>query len=273
MLDVPGNGLVGSSLSGLVAAVAGAGPHAILLAMARGVAHAEDVQLRLLGGQTLWVRLEASPVPGHAGLAILLLRDISMRKASDARLVLALEAGALGTWELNLRTGVFERSAMHDHIFGYTTPHLEWSFTRLLQHVLGADRKMVENSLREALTARSAWQFRCRIRRGQDRALRWIEVRGAPEGVGPDGVALRLVGVVADVTERAAIESSLRRAKRTLEQQVAERAARLAESEVRLRTVFEHTAEALFLVAVAPDGGFVFQGHKPGARARDRSPL
>jgi PAS domain S-box-containing protein len=88
-------------------------------------------------------------------------------------------------------------------------------------------------------------------------------VRGAPEGVGPDGVALRLVGVVADVTERAAIESSLRRAKRTLEQQVAERAARLAESEVRLRTVFEHTAEALFLVAVAPDGGFVFQGINP----------
>ncbi len=263
MLNTPGKDLVGSGLPGLVAGADGAETHAIVRAMARGAAHAEDVQLQLAGGQSLWVRLEASPLPERAGLTVLLLRDINQRKASEARLALALEAGALGTWELDLRTGVFERSAMHDHIFGYATPHQEWSFARLLQHVLGADRKTVENSLREALTARSAWHFRCRIRRGQDRALRWIEVRGAPEGAGPDGVALRLVGVVADVTERAAVETSLRRAKRTLEQQVAERAARLAESEVRLRTVFEHTAEALFLIAVASDGRFVFQGLNP----------
>ena len=63
---------------------------------------------------------------------------------SEARLRLALEAGQLAFWELDLVSGRVIRASFHDQIFGYATPLPEWSYAAFLSHVLPEDREGVE---------------------------------------------------------------------------------------------------------------------------------
>ncbi|UOQ76936.1 PAS domain-containing protein [Hymenobacter sp. 5516J-16] len=48
---------------------------------------------------------------------------------SQELLQLALTAGQMGTWHLDLRTNTSERSLQHDQLFGYTEPQPEWGQT------------------------------------------------------------------------------------------------------------------------------------------------
>jgi two-component sensor histidine kinase len=50
------------------------------------------------------------------------------------------------------------------------------------------------------------WHFECRIRRADDGEVRWIEARGQPIR-DAEGRSVRLLGVVADVTERKRAEA------------------------------------------------------------------
>ena len=63
---------------------------------------------------------------------------------SEARLRLALEAGQLAFWELDLVSGKVVRASFHDQIFGYATPLPEWTYRAFLSHVLPEDREEVE---------------------------------------------------------------------------------------------------------------------------------
>ena len=89
------------------------------------------------------------------------LVDITKRKAaevalaaSEARLRLALEAGQLAFWELDLATGAVLRAPFHDAIFGYAAPLPEWSYGAFLGHVLPEDRAEVERAYRAAVGGR-----------------------------------------------------------------------------------------------------------------------
>ncbi|QPV62149.1 PAS domain S-box protein [Halosimplex litoreum] len=172
----------------------------------------------------IWETVRIYPSP--SGLSVY-FRDITERKETEMalseneeRLRLALEAGDLGVWELDLESGTSpDRSPRHDRIFGYEQPQAEWSFERFLDHVHPADRERVEESF-EAAFDTGEWRFECRIVRA-DGAERWIEGQGEffdGEGGEPE----RAVGVVNDVTERV------------------ERERELEESKTRYQTLVEH---------------------------------
>ncbi len=57
-------------------------------------------------------------------------------KESEERLTHALEAGELGIWGLDTKTGKAWRSLRHDQIFGYDTLLPEWTYQMFLEHVL-----------------------------------------------------------------------------------------------------------------------------------------
>jgi|GEM_PF-1197328 len=129
-------------------------------------------------------------------------------RQTDQRLRLALEAGGLGTWELDFRSkSAPVRSPEHDRIFGYEEPLDDWSFERFLEHVHPDDRDAVEESFDDA-SHTSEWSFECRIVR-DDGEQRWISADGEFFYDG-EGDPIRAVGVVEDVTERKELERELR---------------------------------------------------------------
>nr|WP_304502903.1 HWE histidine kinase domain-containing protein [Caldovatus aquaticus] len=160
----------------------------------------------------------AAPPPEFARLAAALDRVAEAAEQRDraaaalaekeARLSLALEAGGLGAWEMDPRSGAVERSPQHDALFGYAQPPAEWSYRRLLRHVVPEDRAKVEAAFRRALAEAAPFRAECRIRRAGDGEVRWLEATGAPHR-GPDG-RVKYLGVVADITERRRAEEHLR---------------------------------------------------------------
>ena len=153
-------------------------------------------------------------------------------RESEARLHLALEAGRIGAWSLDVDADSAERSPLHDAIFGYTEPLPDWSFDRFIGHVAPEDRAVVEERFMTALATASEWRFECRIDRA-DGVRRWIEARGSPATDG-SGVVAGFTGVVLDIDDRREAENRLRALAASLELQVEERTAELVKSQEAL---------------------------------------
>jgi PAS domain S-box-containing protein len=158
---------------------------------------------------------------GQVQEVVLIHEDITARKhAEDAlrenreRLELALQAANLGQWELNLTNHRASRNLRHDQIFGYDSLLPEWTYERFLDHVVPEDRSGVDAKFRQAMASDEAWDFECRIRR-VDGALRWIWARGRAYSDN-EGQSRRMVGTVADITERKRLEEALRESEEKL---------------------------------------------------------
>jgi len=129
-------------------------------------------------------------------------------RESEERLRLALESSGLGFWEYDAITAKTIRSARHDAIFGYAEPVSDWSYERFSNHVPESDRAVVEAGFRAALERGEDWNVECRIIR-VDGSQGWLKVRARPHR-GTDGKVIRLLGTVADITERKkAVEAAI----------------------------------------------------------------
>ncbi len=159
-------------------------------------------------------------------------RVMSEMRDGSTRLRLALEAGELGSFELDIPTGAVTRSSRYDQIFGYATHREDWDQSLVLDHILPEDREHVSDTLRAAVAGGGDWQVESRIRRGDDQAVRWIEFRARPDG--GETPAKRLVGVITDVTARKEAERALTDTNATLEATVSERTTLLRESNAQL---------------------------------------
>ncbi|WP_247000778.1 ATP-binding protein [Halosolutus gelatinilyticus] len=172
---------------------------------------------------------EVRAYPSETGLSVY-FRDVSDRKEREAehaamvrelqeseeRLRLALKAGEMGTWELDLQTeNAPIRSPQHDRIFGYEEPLEDWNFKTFLEHVHPNDREEVTRRFEDAFEA-GKWEFECRIKRvdGEQRVI-------AAQGefyFDSEGEPVRAVGVVQDVTDRHERERKLERLVEQLEE-------------------------------------------------------
>jgi signal transduction histidine kinase/ActR/RegA family two-component response regulator len=123
----------------------------------------------------------------------------------------ALDAAGMGTWELDIATGEMRRSPRHDQIFGYDTFQRRWNTTRALAHFLPEDRQRLKHALAEARLTGTI-DVEARIKRASDRDIRWLQIRG--QTFYERDTAIRIAGVIADVTERRGVEERLRQAQR-----------------------------------------------------------
>jgi two-component system cell cycle sensor histidine kinase/response regulator CckA len=127
------------------------------------------------------------------------------------RMDLAASSGKLGLWDLDLVTNQAWRTLQHDRLFGYDELQPVWGPTEALRHVVAEDRPVFERAFEEAF-ATGHFHYELRIN-PHDQPLRWIEADGElfrDEA----GKPIRMMGTVADVTERKTAEEALRRSER-----------------------------------------------------------
>ena len=123
----------------------------------------------------------------------------------------ALDAAGMGSWELFLATGALRRSLRHEQIFGYGGLQLSWHLNTTLEHFLAEDRPLVEHAFAQAELTGSI-DVEARIRRASDGEIRWVHVSG--QTFYAEEEPTRIVGVIADVTHRRAVEERLRQAQK-----------------------------------------------------------
>jgi two-component system sensor histidine kinase/response regulator len=129
---------------------------------------------------------------------------------SERRTSLALAAGKMGTWDLDLATDTSTRSLRHDQIFGYSTLQTEWGTRTLFACVVPGDLAAVRQAFDDALRT-GALSLECRIR-WPDTSLHWISEEGRVDR-DDHGDPVRILGIVKDITERRRAETDLRTAK------------------------------------------------------------
>lgn len=126
-------------------------------------------------------------------------------ESSEESLRIALEAGKMGIWHLDLINDISTRSPLHDQIFGYSKPIAEWGYKQFMAHVQPKDYEYVANQF-EIAGKYGDLRFEARIL-GADQKLRWISVKG--QTFYEDEKPVRMAGVVMDITERKMVEEKL----------------------------------------------------------------
>ncbi|RYF75249.1 MAG: PAS domain S-box protein [Cytophagaceae bacterium] len=139
---------------------------------------------------------------------------------TNQRLTLALNASKLGTFELELATGLLTCSAQCKLNFGQPID-APFNYPNLIQTIVADDRAFVEEAITNAIETKTTYYAEYRIRQ-PDGSLHWIKASGLPV-YNPDGQPAKMIGVTQDITAR-------RMAQEELEQQVQQRTQQIQES-------------------------------------------
>lgn len=149
--------------------------------------------------------------------------DISDKKEAEfqlqeqqARLAYAQKLSHMGSWELDLVSGIERWSDEVYRIFGYAPQAFTPSESRKLESVHPDDRKQFKSQMRQGLATRETFDFEFRAIRNKDE----VRIVRSLNKVTRDqqGNAITLLGTLQDVTERRQAESQLERSREELRQ-------------------------------------------------------
>ncbi len=128
-------------------------------------------------------------------------------RESEERARMALAGGGLGAWEYDIATGLTRRTLEHDRMYGYQTAAPDWTFRRFLSHVAPAERRRVLQGFRYGLRVSGDWKTEFKAI-GADGETRWLKVQATCVS-GREDASPRMIGVVANITERKRAEAKL----------------------------------------------------------------
>jgi PAS domain S-box-containing protein len=152
----------------------------------------------------------------EAEAAAALLREGRERlRESEQRVRLATEAAGLGIWVIDIASKhvTWENERLHE-IFGLPAGAPAFSIDDFMSRfVHPEDAPRFSDSLRATLANEGRMRVEGRIRRANDGALRWIETTGVLQ-MDDDGKPVRVLGTVADITDRKRAEEDLRESDR-----------------------------------------------------------
>jgi PAS domain S-box-containing protein len=153
-------------------------------------------------------------------------------RESEERMRLALETGKLGSWQIELPSRALTCSATCKVNFGRGADE-PFGYDDLMAAIHPADRQRLRRTIDRALSDGSDCDAEYRVV-WPDGSVHHIHARGGVIG-GPDGRALRMIGVMQDVTFDKCVVEELASHRDRLEQLVAERTADLERSEAERR--------------------------------------
>ncbi|AMV17382.1 PAS domain S-box protein [Planctomyces sp. SH-PL14] len=165
-----------------------------------------------------WVAAVAYPLKDDSGAiqeVVLVHDNITARREaetalreSEERLRLALEAGRMGVWDWNVRTGELQWSDSLEPLHGLAPGTFGGTFEHFQQLVHPDDREAVQLAIRQALENGGEFYTEFRNLR-QNGAVHWIAGSGKVF-YGDDGQPLRMIGIGLDVTPRKRSEKTAR---------------------------------------------------------------
>ncbi len=132
-------------------------------------------------------------------------------RATEERFRFATEAGKLGVWELNLRTGALTTSAVCKSHFGYadTAP---FTYAGLREAIHPSDRERMRAAIGRSVSTRAELEIVVRVTRA-DNGVGWIQMYAHVISAAGDAEP-RLAGISLDVTERLLSEERIRQSQR-----------------------------------------------------------
>jgi signal transduction histidine kinase len=164
-------------------------------------AGADDYLVKPFTAREMLARVEA-----HLSLARMRRQADQARRLSEVRLGLALEATRMFAWEWDPDKDEVVSAGDMATVFGSALHSAGDGFRHIHPDDLPAHRSKLERLKREGGTYRSEF----RIRRSDTGATSWLEEHAA--GISDEsGRISRIVGVIADVTERKIAEEELHR--------------------------------------------------------------
>ena len=179
---------------------------------------------------------------GRAVRMIGAMQDLTERKAAETRLRdqeahlrLATRSADIGVWDYDPVGGALRWDERTKALFGLG-PDAEVDYQKSFVRGLHPDdRAATEAAVALALTpgGPEAYDIEYRTVGPEDGVVRWIDARG--RAFFEQGVAVRFIGTVLDITERKHAEEELRVLNMVLEQRVQERTAELLHANTELR--------------------------------------
>jgi PAS domain S-box-containing protein len=172
-------------------------------------------------GQITWVSGRAVPLYNNGAIAGYLgtVTDINGRKQaelalqdSEAQLRTALEAADLGTWIWEIATDTIVLSEYAQSILGYAPGEFPGTLEAALHCIHANDREAIEQKMQQVFSEGGLYDVEQRIVR-QDGSIGWISVRGHILRDESDR-AVRMTGVIADITQKKQLESQFLRNQR-----------------------------------------------------------
>ncbi|MDY6836203.1 MAG: PAS domain S-box protein [Chloroflexota bacterium] len=130
-------------------------------------------------------------------------------RRSEERYSLAQRTANIGSWDWDILTGNLEWSEQIEPMFGFERGEFGSTYAAFLECIHPYDRKYVEESVRDAVEKDLAYDIEHRII-WPDGRMKWVSETG--DVIRDDeGTAVRMIGIVQDITARKDIEEDLRR--------------------------------------------------------------
>ncbi len=119
------------------------------------------------------------------------------------RLEIALDAGRLGSTEINLSTGSMDSTNQFKYNYGYRTED-EFSYLDLYQSILPEHRRRIKDLVKESIKTNEVYKAEYPVK-WKDGSIHWIQAHGRPR-FNEEGIADRMVGMNADITDKKLAE-------------------------------------------------------------------
>lgn len=203
--------------------------------------------------------------------------DISDRKLaelilseSEERLRFALEAADMVAWDWNIITDEVIRSNNVEQIIGISKTQKSKTGAGFLSLIHPADRERVCKLINEAITNKNVYTAEYRLIK-PDSSVCWMADQGRVSAE-KDGIAVRMSGVIRDITEYKQVENQIRELNENLENLVKKRTIQLEEANKELEA-FSYSVSHDLRAPLRHISGFVELLQKRIANTLDETSL